>query len=127
MQTDAAQTAVSAQPVRYIRIGDAAEDDAAAAVRCYPVLFEDGRIRILTDGIDRNTAARALAAARIARRRIHLVVGHPVGIAADGSPMLAIGFQLPLFAYTIDDVELAPAPVPERPAFGRPADDRMVA
>lgn len=102
------------RPIRYIRFGEARrEDEAGRGVPCYEAIFRNGRIQILTDAIDSAVAGRQLAAARSARRPVHMVVGRPLGVAPDGATLLAVGFELPLFAYSIDDVELIPdAPVP---------------
>lgn len=136
MPTDEADQDSARRPIQYIRFGEARRDDEAGrGVPCYEAIFRNGRIQLLTDGIDPAIAGRRLAAARQARRPVHMVVGRQLGIAPDGATLLAVGFELPLFAYTIDDVELLPdEPVPgvtgARPVpahAGSPHRERLVA
>ncbi|BBK36827.1 hypothetical protein STAQ_19050 [Allostella sp. ATCC 35155] len=124
------------RPIQYIRFGESRRDDGTGrGVPCYEAVFRDDRIQLLTDGIDPVATGRHLAAARSARRAVHMVVGRPLGVAPDGATLLAVGFELPLFAYSIDDVELmsdepAPGVTVRRPDATRAAGshrERMVA
>jgi len=136
MPADEADQDSRNRPIQYIRFGEARRDDEAGrGVPCYEAIFRNGRIQLLTDGIDPMVAGQRLAAARAARRPVHMVVGRPLGIAPDGATLLAIGFELPLFAYSIDDVEMMPdeplpGASPGRPTAARaarPHRERMVA
>ena len=117
--------------VQYVRLGAFSPDEAPpGGLPCYAAVFEDGRIRILTEGIDTKAATRALAAAQATRRPVHILVGRPLGLAPDGATLLAVGFAQRLFAYTIDDVELMPALTQAEalpPRAGVALDRRMVA
>ena len=136
MPADEADQDSRPRPIQYVRFGETRRDeDTGRGVPCYEAVFRSARIHLLTDGIDSAVAGRRLAAARAAGRPVHMVVGRPIGTAPDGATLLAVGFELPLFAYSIDDVELMPdEPVPGVPAkrpdatrAGGPQHERMVA
>ncbi|BBK31481.1 hypothetical protein EDC65_0285 [Stella humosa] len=90
--------------VQYIHLGALPDDDEG--VTCYEAVFEGGRIHIPSHGIDLPSARRHLAEARSEQARLHIVVGRPIGLDAGGATRVAVGYAEPLFAYTIDDVEL---------------------
>ena len=105
------RTASRGQRVQFIHLGELPDSEPvlrgeSGGAACYEAIFEDGRIRILTDGIDIAAAEQTLAAARAEQRRVQIVVGQPIGIAPHGATLLAVGYAEPLFAYSIDDVEL---------------------
>ncbi len=108
---------------QYIRLGGLPEEDTAghpsceAGVACYEAVFEDGRIRILADGLDVAATRRELLVAMAEGRRPHILVGKLVGLGLDGAPRLAVGYSVPLYAYSIADIELVFSPIPA----GRPA------
>lgn len=119
------------EPIQYVRFGEpAAVDDPAQGVPCFEAVFDHGRIHILTDGVDPQIAGRILAGARAERQRIQLVVGQPIGLAPGGATLVAVGFEQPLFAYSIDDVDLMPALAqaqPIRTRLDEPDAHRLVA
>lgn len=108
----------SDESIQYVRLGglpEAYEGEVLAldgGISCYEAVFTGGRIRILTEGLDLAAAERALAKARAERQRPHLLVGRLVGIGSDGTPRLVVGYAVPLFAYGMEDIELAASDVP---------------
>jgi hypothetical protein len=104
--------------VQYVRLGPLPEENSMDhllhpdGVPCYEAIFEGGRIRILADGLDLAATEAELMQARAEERRPHILVGKLTGIGPDGAPRLTVGYAVPLFGYTIHDVELLTTHVP---------------